>query len=197
MSQLLCSFRDELITLSHPGQRPSAQIYHATPGHVLRCTPIVVNRRLHTNIRGEAVTAPFLKAIHEEVQKDGSPWWPTKGMTDHAGAFKEVLIAEFPAVHSSNCFAQLNRAQMTQSIVGIMNDLAMDNTYYTLCGQHVHSLPQALSGNCARASLSGHSSLVALCSLVFSHECHYGLRHRCHHHPVACVAVRVSKPGRD
>ena len=33
----------------------------------------------------------------------------------------------------------------------------------------VHSLLQALSGKGVRVSLSGHSSLVALCSLVLSH----------------------------
>ena len=33
----------------------------------------------------KAVTATFLKAVHEEVQKDGSPWCPTKGMADLAG----------------------------------------------------------------------------------------------------------------
>ena len=38
-------------------------------------------------------------------------------------------------------------------------------TYYTLCAQTVHLFLQALSGNCARASLSGHTRCEALCSL--------------------------------
>ena len=50
----------------------------------------------------------------------------------------------------------------------ILNDMAIDNTYYTLYAQQLHSLPQALSGKRARASLSGHSSLVALYSLACS-----------------------------
>ena len=45
-------------------------------------------------------------------------------------------------MHSNNFLAQLNRAWMTQSITGILNELAMDNTYYTLCAQQAHSQPQ-------------------------------------------------------
>ena len=52
----------------------------------------------------KAVTAPFLKAVHEEVQKDGSPWCPTKGMADHAGAFRDVLAAEFPGMMVADCY---------------------------------------------------------------------------------------------
>ena len=52
--------------------------------------------------------------------------------------------------------------------MGIMNDLTMDKTYYTLCAQQVHSLPQGPAGKPVGASLLGHSSLVALCSLAFS-----------------------------
>ena len=49
-------------------------------------------------------------------------------------------------MNSKKSFAQLYRAWMTQSIMGILSELAMDNTYYTLCGQQVHSQPQAVSG---------------------------------------------------
>ena len=52
----------------------------------------------------KAVIAPFLKAVHEEVQKDGSPWCPTKGMADHAGAFRDVLAAEFRGMMVANCY---------------------------------------------------------------------------------------------
>ena len=33
------------------------------------------------------VVRPFLAALCEEVEKDGMPWAPTKGMADHADAF--------------------------------------------------------------------------------------------------------------
>ena len=52
----------------------------------------------------KAVTAPILKAVHEEVQKDGSPWCPTKGMADHAGAFRDVLAAEFTGMMVADCY---------------------------------------------------------------------------------------------
>ena len=57
---------------------------------------------------------------------------------------------------------------ITKPIMSVLNDLAMDNTYYMLCAQNMHSLPQGLSGKGGRASLSVHSSPVALCSLAFS-----------------------------
>ena len=49
-----------------------------------------------------------------------------------------------------------------------MNDLVMLKRYKTLSAKHVPSLLQALSGKCETVSRSGHSSLVALCSLVSS-----------------------------
>ena len=80
---------------------------------------------------------------------------------------------------------------MTQSIMKILNKLATENTYYTLCGQQVHSQPQALSGKCVRASLSGHSSQVALCSLAFPQAGPIGPEQYCHHHPVVCVSATL------
>ena len=53
----------------------------------------------------KAVTAPFLKAVHKEVQKDGSPWCPTKRMADHVGAFRDVPAAEFRGMMvAGRCF---------------------------------------------------------------------------------------------
>ena len=52
----------------------------------------------------KAVTAPFLKAVHEEAQKDRSPWCPTKGMADHASAFRDVLAAEFRGMMVADCY---------------------------------------------------------------------------------------------
>ena len=66
-----------------------------------RLLPIVVC--VATSER-KAVTAPFLKAVHEEVQKDGSRWCPTKGMADHAGAFRDVLAVEFRGMMVADCY---------------------------------------------------------------------------------------------
>ena len=41
------------------------------------------------------VVCPFLAALREEVEKDGMPWAPTKGVADHANAFQDKLVAEF------------------------------------------------------------------------------------------------------
>ena len=49
-------------------------------------------------------------------------------------------------MHCSKCFTQLDRAQIRQSVMGLLIDLVMDNTYYTLCAQQMHSLLRALSG---------------------------------------------------
>ena len=52
----------------------------------------------------KVVTVLFLKAVHEEVQKDASPCCPTKGMADHAGAFQDVLAAEFRGMMVADCY---------------------------------------------------------------------------------------------
>ena len=51
----------------------------------------------------KAVMEPFLKAMHEEVQQDGSPWRPTEGMADHASAFRDVLAAEYRGMMVADC----------------------------------------------------------------------------------------------
>ena len=51
----------------------------------------------------KAVAAPFLKAVHEEVQKDGSRWCPTKGIADHASALRVVLAAAFRGMMVADC----------------------------------------------------------------------------------------------
>ena len=53
-----------------------------------------------------------------------------------------------------------------------MHDMVMFNEYKTLCAPHVQSLLPTLSRKYVMACLSGHSSLVALCSLVFSQVGH-------------------------
>ena len=78
-----------------------------------------------------------------------------------------------------------------------MNDMRISNEYKTVCAQHVHFLLGALSANRVMASLSGHISLVNLCSLVVSRVRHQGLRHLRQRHPPVRVRVRISKPRRD
>ena len=80
--------------------------------------------------------------------------------------------------------------------IGFLNNLAMDNACYTLCAQHTSASLQALSEKRARASLSGHSSLMALFSLALAMEGQWGLRLLCQHYPVVRVGIRVSKHRR-
>ena len=69
-------------------------------------------------------------------------------------------------------------------------------TLTTRCAHNtqVHLL-QTLADKRARASLSAHSSLVALCSLVLSQGGQCGLRTLPQRHPVEGLGVRVSRPG--
>ena len=46
---------------------------------------------------------PFLAALCHEVEKDGMPWAPTKGMADHADAFRNVFVAEFSGIEVAHC----------------------------------------------------------------------------------------------
>ena len=64
---------------------------------------------------------------------------------------------------------QLNRALMTIIKNREKNVFFM---YNALCAQQVQPSLQALSEKCARVSLSGHSSLVALCLPVLSQGGH-------------------------
>ena len=50
------------------------------------------------------VVCPFLAALREEVEKDGMPWAPTKGMADHADAFRDELVAEFSGMEVADYF---------------------------------------------------------------------------------------------
>ena len=58
--------------------------------------------------RGEVVR-PFLAALREEVEKDGMPWAPTKGMADHADAFRDELVAQFAAMEVAGCFFHVGK----------------------------------------------------------------------------------------
>ena len=46
----------------------------------------------------------FLAPLCEEVEKDGMPWAPTKGMADDADAFRDKLVAQFPGIEVADCF---------------------------------------------------------------------------------------------
>ena len=73
----------------------------------------------------------------------------------------------------------------------------MDEMYYTLCAEHVHSLTKAVAGKGVQASPSCQSSLIPLCLLASAEVGQGGLRHPRHCHPVVRGEVAVSKPRRD
>ena len=70
---------------------------------------------------------------------------------------------------------------------------------WSVSSSHVEELRhiEALSGKCAMASLSGHTSPVALRSLVFSQGGQWSPRPHCHYHRVVYVVVTVRKTGGD
>ena len=66
-----------------------------------RLLPITVG--IATSQR-KAITAPFLKAVHKEVHKDGFLWCPKKGMADHVGALRHVFAAKLHGMMVADCY---------------------------------------------------------------------------------------------
>ena len=114
------------------------------PAHHL--LPLVV---CEATAERKEVVRPFLVALHDDVEKDGMHWAPTKGMADHADAFRDELVAEFSGMKVTDCFFHVAKKVRDKAL--------MLGSFYKPVIARVRRLHRLPSCDCASTKEAGHA----------------------------------------